>query len=504
MKTAESSKAKYFLNKARKAILAETARDKLHPTLKITAPSEGTVTNRFSVTMTGEAADDYFVSELSVNGQPVMLELAAKRVPLKKELTLKRGSNVFKVIASDLTGKSTVRTLKITVDREGPVIVINEQETIGRKIVLSGFLSDSTGVASFSINDKKVPLHHKPGANLKSGGSRQEVAFHQEIDLPEGIDTVTLEAEDMADNVTRGEISLVAGRLSAMHLPTPAQYPGQGGPLMLAFNDALKVGSTYTDTGVQYAMREGATPVGTPAIHLKNLAESQTVYDNAFYLEGSISSDNEIRSLAINGEPILKRSGKRVFFSHFTGLMEGENRFAIEAVDAAGNRAQRVITVIRRIQKIRRIGSRMSVSVLPLEHKGEQSVAGDAVYDNFVSALVNQKRFRVVERANLKAVLRELSLSQTGLTDQRNASRVGKIIVADAILTGTIYEGKDSIEVRTRLVNTETSAIMGVEDVFTEDKSLPGIKGIMGGLALKFKQSFPVLEGLVIDTKDKT
>ncbi len=483
--TAESAKAKYFLNKTRKAILEETGMDRLPPSIKIQSPLEGTITNKFSLSLNGEVEDDYFVSSLAVDVIPLPLELSAKKVLLEEQLTLNKGMNEILIQAADLTGKTAKKTLKIQVDREGPIIIIEDQETIGRKVILSGFLTDSTGITSFLINNKRIPVAHKLDKikDTASDVSGQEVEFYQEIDLPEGADTIILRVEDIADNVTTGELFVNLKSDSGMNgLPLLASSH----PLSIGFNPK------------QYAFIEKFFDDIPPEIHLKDLMDFQTIYTDSLYLEGSVSDKSKIKSLLINGESILKRKGKKVFFNYLTRLKEGGNRFFIEAMDIFGNRSQKVVAVNRMIPKIRQLGSRMSISILPLDSKGEQSVSGKSVFESLITAFVNQRRFHLIEREKMEEVLSELELSQTELVDPATASEIGKIVVADAILTGTIYEGKNSIEILTRLVDTETSRVMEAKDVFDEDKSLPGVRKLMEGLALKYKQSFPLLEGIVI------
>ncbi len=307
--------------------------------------------------------------------------------------------------------------------------------------------------------------------------------FYQEIDLPEGADTIILRVEDIADNVTTGELFVNLKSDSGMNgLPLLASSH----PLSIGFNPK------------QYAFIEKFFDDIPPEIHLKDLMDFQTIYTDSLYLEGSVSDKSKIKSLLINGESILKRKGKKVFFNYLTRLKEGGNRFFIEAMDIFGNRSQKVVAVNRMIPKIRQLGSRMSISILPLDSKGEQSVSGKSVFESLITAFVNQRRFHLIEREKMEEVLSELELSQTELVDPATASEIGKIVVADAILTGTIYEGKNSIEILTRLVDTETSRVMEAKDVFDEDKSLPGVRKLMEGLALKYKQSFPLLEGIVI------
>jgi hypothetical protein len=165
------------------------------------------------------------------------------------------------------------------------------------------------------------------------------------------------------------------------------------------------------------------------------------------FIEGKVSDDSKIKALTINGEPVLKRKGQEIFFNHLAKLDEGENNFVIEAEDTFGNKTSRKFSVIRKVPKIRQTSSRMSISVLPLERRGETSVSGMSAYDNLISSFAGQRRFNLIEREKIEAILRELKLSQTKLVDADTAAKVGKIAVADAILMGTVFETKDSIEV---------------------------------------------------------
>ncbi len=480
LKTAESAKAKYFLNRTRKAILEERGDDKLPPSIRIDTPSEGSITNKTSITLKGEAFDDHFVSTLSVNGTPVPVELSAKRIPLEKEQPLEKGMNEIEIKVSDLTGKTVEKKVSVLVDREGPVILIDEQHMKGNKLLVSGFVSDRTNIRSLQINDEMVPLvaAHEKVRKPHSFDGDHEVRFKHEIDLPKGTDTVILRAQDEATNVTTGELSVSQSTSGLSNQPLLASSAGS---ILGKMIDNIK-----------------------PVIHVKDLKDLQTVYSASFFLEGSVSDNRKISSLFINGESVIKRKGMKVFFNYLTSLKEGVNILFIEAVDVVGNKTEQIVTVIRKISKIRQIGSRMSLSVLPLANKGDRSVAGDAVYDSLISSFVNQKRFQLVEREKMEEVLRELKLSQSELVDRATASKIGKIIVADAILTGTILEKKDSIEILTRLVDTDTSNILDAKDVFDEDKSLKGIKRLMEGLALKYRESFPLLEGLVVKKEGKS
>jgi len=66
---------------------------------------------------------------------------------------------------------------------------------------------------------------------------------------------------------------------------------------------------------------------------------------------------------------------------------------------------------------------------------------------------------------------------------------------------GTINETPNSIEIFARLINSETTSVLAAKDVFSQDKSITQIQFLSEGLALKFKHSFPLVEGQVVKVK---
>ncbi len=488
IKTASSAKARYFFNLARRSILQQSGDDKLSPLVSISYPPDGLITNKSTITLKGHAEDDYYVSSILVDVIPVPLELSAKNIVLNQDVPLKKGLNKISIRVSDLTGKITERILQVHSDRDGPIIIIKDQVTNGRKVIVTGFITDNTGISSFLINGKPVTAHYKPGT---TDVSDQEIEFRQEIDLKKIADTIMVEVKDAAMNVTTGELYVSRSNSGLDHLPLLASSSTAVSGIVLDEYAFIKSGLGKFMDDIP------------PEIRLKTLTDSQTVYTDLIYFEGEVSDNSKIKSLLINGKPVIKRKGRKIFFNYLTTLREGKNIFLLEAVDIFENKSEKTVTVHRKIPKIRQIGSRMSISILPFERKGKGSIAGEAVFDNLISAFVNQQRFNLIERERIEDVLSELRLSQTELVEPDTASKIGKIVSADAILTGTIYESRNAVEVFTRLVDTETSSVIDAQDVFGEDRSLGGMKKLMQGLALKYRQSFPLLEGLVIKKDGK-
>jgi hypothetical protein len=173
-------------------------------------------------------------------------------------------------------------------------------------------------------------------------------------------------------------------------------------------------------------------------------------------------------------------------------------------MDSSGNRKTADFSVKRIVPSSRQTSARMSLSVLPFNGKIKNVTVQDMADDFLVAALVDQKRFQIVEREKLKQILQEQKLSREHLTDPEHSIQVGRLLSADAMLATTIAEGQKSVEVITRLVSTETAETMETKDVYIEDKSLAAVKELMEGLASKLTLGFPVLEGIVVKREKST
>ena len=472
---ADSAKAKYFLNKARRALLEKRGDDTAAPAIRVIEPADGFVTNRFSILVRGEAEDDKFVSSIFINGIPQLIELSAKKLSFRQELPLKNGRNDILVRTVDLSGKESETRLQILSDRKGPIIIVEKTERLGNKIRVTGSLADNSGIDTFAINGTDVSLEGKPpDTDTTPEGSIREWEFIHEL---EDASTVTLTASDIAGNITVGTLS---------------NDPEISGAQKSRLYASLGNGVALLDT------LKKMVDDRPPAISLSGLEKSRTVYEDTFYIMGTAKDNSSVKSITLNGDPISEKKGEQVFFSHLAKLEEGKNDFVVEAKDAFDNTATTEAVIERKIPTYKEIGSRMSIVILPLEFKGERSLLADSVYENLISAFVTQGRFRMIEKEKLTAILEELKLAGTELVDQNSAVKIGKLLTADAIITGSVYGMENSLEILTRLVNTETRTIMDTEDVYDENPSPSMVKELSERLAFKYKQSLPITEGIVI------
>jgi TolB-like protein len=104
----------------------------------------------------------------------------------------------------------------------------------------------------------------------------------------------------------------------------------------------------------------------------------------------------------------------------------------------------------------------MILSFIDFHEKG-----GLSERDGFAAVLSTQLtnylnasgRVKVVERALMESLLDELNLGSSDLADTETALKLGKVLAAKIIVTGSIYYLPQKTLLSLRLIDTETSAI---------------------------------------------
>ncbi len=100
-----------------------------------------------------------------------------------------------------------------------------------------------------------------------------------------------------------------------------------------------------------------------------------------------------------------------------------------------------------------------TVAVLAFKHSDSKATAEvTGVQDRFTEQLVAAGTVTVIERDRIEQVLREHQIDQSGATDK---ARIGQLLQADFLLTGSIVPGKRGrLEISARLVEVTSSKIM--------------------------------------------
>jgi TolB-like protein len=468
-----SAKAMFYLDRVRRKLIGQEGKKVSPPKLVLHVGEKEIWTREDPFIVSGIAEDDHFVSQITINRKPLFLELSEKRVPFSEALSLSQGRHLVEVVAKNLLGKVTRRQIIVHIDLQGPMITLEDMKTDetapGNVVVITGSVYDEAGVDALTIAGRSEPIRKDV-----------EVLFTRCLRVEEG--DVEIRTLDRLGNMTSAKLPI------ARELETRS-------PVILA--------SAQPEGGLLLAGIFGAKDTQPPEIKLSGWTEFQTVFLEKIYLQGEVRDESKIESLTINHQPILRRKGTSIFFSHLAELKEGENSIVIEAKDQAANRSSKAIAVLREVPKAFQLEERLSLAVVPFEQKGEVSEASLSFQGNLTDALVDQNRFRVVERDRLDVILQEQKLSRTDLIDRGTALKLGRLIAAHAIITGSIIETKSGIEIIGRLIDTETSEILATEDVYDEVKDFPALRSLAEGMAIKFHRDFPLVDGLVIARKGK-
>jgi TolB-like protein len=470
-----SAKARYYLDRVRKGLIERRGAKGESPLLSLDFETDEVWTRDDPVLVSGVAEDEQYVSEILLGGVPLFLEGSEKRAVFKKALKLSDGVHPLEIEARNLAGGSVRHPLLIHVDRQGPTISVEafefHEEGKGTSVTVKGSVYDEAGVDVLRINGREMVTRRQP-----------EVLFSEEVAGDRGL--LDLTARDRLGNETRAGIPLSphTGNQKAVLLSCAVSGP----------NIPLLAGLF------------GDRDIRPPVIELKGWTEEQIVYLKKIYIEGRVRDENSVTSLTINGTPLLNRKGRYIFFNHLEELREGRNTISVVAGDEAGNTAKKEIVVEMHTPQALRLEERMRVTVLPFEQKGMVSKPSLSFQDNLIHALITQNRFQVVERDLLDLILQEQKLSQTELIDRGTALKVGKLLTAQSIITGSVIETLQGIEFVARLVDTETSEILATEDAYGEVKDLPGLRTLAEGMAIKFHRDVPLVEGVILEKKGKS
>jgi TolB-like protein len=469
-----SAKARFYLDRVRKILIEQEGKEIMPPTLALSLEADEIWRKEDPVIISGVAEDEHYIAGITIRDIPLFLEGSQRQISFKEDLDLPQGRYAVEVVAKNLLGKATKRRVVINVDREGPIIRLDKLDldrfAAGREVTIHGSIFDKAGVSGFNINKQPIPIREG-----------MEAPFTARIKITE--EDLEMVATDRLDNKTSALIPLEEVAFSQ-------------GPVMLAF----------ADQETRYDLLAGLFGSGDsrpPVVRLKGWTDSQTVYLEKAYIEGSVSDESRIESLLINEIPIRCNNGKHVFFSHMADLKEGENVLTIQAKDEEGNMAIKKITIISKIPKALQLSERLSLTVFPFEEGGEVSLASFNFQHNLIDALVNRNRFRIIEREKLDTILHEQKLSRTKLFDESTALRLGRLIAAKSIIAGSIIETRTGIEIVARMIDTETSDILASEDVYGEIKDIYALMSLAEGMAVKFHKDFPLVDGMIIKCKEK-
>lgn len=173
------------------------------------------------------------------------------------------------------------------------------------------------------------------------------------------------------------------------------------------------------------------------------------------------------------------------------------------------------------------------IAVLEFQNKADNQYwwhgGAEAMQDVFVTELVKSGKFRVMEREQIAAIMREKGLTLSGDVDASTAMQIGKLLGVQYMLTGSITEygktdagahargvgrlpgfraGKSSFvaAANARIFNVSTGEIVWADEARGEDSNVKVSVGGFGGGVDNDQRMFdkvmkPVVQELVASIK---
>ena len=93
---------------------------------------------------------------------------------------------------------------------------------------------------------------------------------------------------------------------------------------------------------------------------------------------------------------------------------------------------------------------------------GNVNECGKFLAEELTTKLYSSKKKRVVERTKLNKIIEERDLNVAGIIEPPMARELGKLLGADAIISGNITDLDESIRVNARIINTLTGEVFAV------------------------------------------
>jgi TolB-like protein len=102
-----------------------------------------------------------------------------------------------------------------------------------------------------------------------------------------------------------------------------------------------------------------------------------------------------------------------------------------------------------------------AILVLPFPYAdGVPSAEGALIAERISTALSGMAGVRLVDRTQLDTIMAEQRLSASGLVNPESAVKVGQLLGASAIVSGTVTDLGENLEIHTRVIATESGEVL--------------------------------------------
>ena len=105
------------------------------------------------------------------------------------------------------------------------------------------------------------------------------------------------------------------------------------------------------------------------------------------------------------------------------------------------------------------------IAIMDLKPIGVDLNLAAAVSENLRTMIIQTETYEIIERNQIKQILNEYKLSESGLTDDNKALKIGKIANVHKILVGSINKIFTAYTINVRILQVETGIIIKAKKI---------------------------------------
>ncbi len=483
LKIVPLEQSRFYLHEARRQIAIRSPIDKRLPSIRITDPPTGLVTNKTRIRIKGIAEDDLFIDKIIVGDQPIHVDKANSKVTFETEIRLPHETNHIPVTVYDLIGQHQTEIYTVIVDSQGPVFLFDTIQLLQGDTFahLVGKVYDRNVISEIYVEGLKIQTH----------GVESE-AVDVTVPIAPGQKEISLVLKDGFGNITEAQPPL-RQRVGAVS-------PSKG---------LIRTASVNTSPELMMASTQSG-----PSIEIKAPLNGQKVYDDEVLIEMEVTDSIGVQSIDVAGKPVdlPEEKDKRCIVSIAVELIkDGTHTLNIHAVNKNGNEGNQYITLnytdLKDLKNMvcQQASCPTNMGIMLNDFTGVNNDEAKVLADKIFHALLFnedlQSRFSVYTQASLSAAIRDQRLDESPLVDKRYKQADGKIVDIVLQVDAEIISRNSTFEVS--LIVTELSGGKNNDtfQCYRRNDDDNAIEDTAHSLTVALLQSYPKLEGTIIGAR---
>jgi hypothetical protein len=457
-----SAKAYYFRTQVQKKLQTSISQ----PALALTEPCVMTKNNcdiwqsEPTIMIRGTASDKQAIEEITIQENPIWIDHSAKKVQFFQKLILEEGNHPVCILAKNICGKTIRKNIIFHIDQTGPSVSIEigiQPETMNINA------QDVSELLTLIIDQEQILSVNQSTLNyaLKWPSKKSEILICvRDRCKNQTCATVTHDQLFQGPQIS----SLIAEKES------------------IVLSDAVFSENPFVSDVIIIDFDQ---------------PEVMSVYDEQTTISGKISSTRSIVSVEINDTPLPIQASKCIYFNRQIPLDAGQNQVDVLVKTISGQLQKKNIQIYRKIPSILKFEHRYGLSMYPFHVNGQNQGSWVDVLLGLTSK-ENEMSFELTEsfEMNLLKNLNERHRFRIRYRGKPVTQKTGSMPFQGSLL-GNAYVSKFGMEITARIVDNQTSAVLGIKDVYRENTDKIEIELMALELSEKMHRSFPLIQGKI-------